>query len=388
MEYSRLGSLTVSRVGYGCYAMSGVYGRREPGVWRVALRLALDLGITYFDAAESYGPAEQLLGRELASRRSDVVLATKVGIGSADRPDLSPDRVVAACEESLRRLGTTWIDLYQVHFDDPDTPVAETLGALEALRDSGKIREYGIGHLPLARATEYLEVGRPASVLCELSPVAAGSLQALIPLARRHGAAAVAFSCTGRGLLGKEIGPGHSFEDSDIRRLDPLFSPDRVAGGLRVRRCLAGIGRPLGKTAIQVGIAWVLAQPGVAAALTGPSNADHLKENAGAAGLELPAGVVEAITRFLEEERRRLTEAAVEVCRTVLAQPLSQEGDLAYGQLVLVTDTAAEQGWAEESALLPLVIRILQLRKSAGGVYDPVLEDLRRELAAVIRLPG
>lgn len=134
METAQLGCLTVSRLGYGCYAFGGAYGRRDPDVWSRALRLAMELGVNYFDTAESYGPAEEILGRELGARREQIVLATKVGLGPLGKPDLSAARVVAACEGSLRRLGTAWIDLYQVHFDDPHTPVAETVGALESLK--------------------------------------------------------------------------------------------------------------------------------------------------------------------------------------------------------------------------------------------------------------
>lgn len=386
MEYTRLGGLTVSRIGYGCYGMSGVYGRRAPEVWRRILQLALELGITYFDAAESYGPAEGILGRELGTDRSRVIIATKVSPGP-DGPDLSPQRVVSACEGSLQRLRTGWIDLYQVHFDDPHTPVESTVAALESLKEAGKIREYGIGHLPPDRTAEYLRLGRPVSVLCELSPVAPGALQKLLPLARRHGTAVVAFSCTGRGLLGGAIAADHTFEEGDLRRLDPLFSPDRLAGGLRIRDRLAGIGRPRGTTAVQVGISWVLAQEGVAAALTGPSNPDHLRENACAADRRLPPEVIEEIDRCIGEEMRRVAEAAAGTCRAILSQQLSRQGDRAYGQLLLVAETAAEQGWAEEHELAPLAVRVLRLRSSAAGRYLPELEDVRSELASVVNLP-
>jgi len=388
MEYSRLGSLTVSRVGYGCYGMSGVYGRRDPAVWGRALRLALELGITYFDAAETYGPAEELLGRELGRQRDQVALATKVGIGPEGRPDLSPGRVVEACEGSLQRLGTTWIDLYQVHFDDPHTPVAETVTALEQLKESGKIREYGVGHLPPARVAEYIRLGRPASVLCELSPVARAALDNVLPPARENGVAAVAFSPTGRGMLSGAIRPGHQFEEGDFRRLDPLFSPHRLASGLRIHDQLARAGNALGKTAVQMSIAWVLAQQGVAAALTGPANPDHLRENAGAAGWEVPAGTLESIDRALKEEETRLAKAALEACRGILSRPVTQEGDQGYGELVFLIDTAVEHGWARESAMMPLVLRLMGLRKAQKGQYHPELEEIRLEVARAVGLPG
>jgi len=225
LEYATIGALSVSRIGFGCYAMSGVYGAKDPAIWPPLVRAAYELGITLFDTADRYGPAEEILGGSVAPFRDRVVIATKVGVTADGRTDASRTHVIQSCEASLRRLGTDRVDLYQIHFDDPATPVAETVAALEKLRVAGKIVEYGVGHLPAARVREYLQLGRPASALFELSAVARSSAHEILPLIRERGVPGIAFSPTGRGMLTGRFTPGSSrpsFEAGDLRLLDPL----------------------------------------------------------------------------------------------------------------------------------------------------------------------
>ena len=145
MEYRTHRNETLSEIGVGCYALSGAYGKVDPEQFDGMLRRAYELGVTVFDTADVYGPAEEVLGQAVASCRDQVWIATKVG-GRADAtPDCSAEHVIASCEASLHRLRTDHIDLYQVHFDDPGTPVEETVETLERLRSEGKIRHYGVG---------------------------------------------------------------------------------------------------------------------------------------------------------------------------------------------------------------------------------------------------
>jgi aryl-alcohol dehydrogenase-like predicted oxidoreductase len=277
--------------------------------YKATLRRAYELGVTVFDAAEAYGDAEGILGEVVRPFRDDVVVATKVGVREGLEPNLSAAYVTEACEASLRRLGMARIDLYQVHFDDPDTPVGETVAALEGLIRSGKIRRYGVGHLPLPRVVQYMEDGDVFSVLMEFSAVARGAREQLLPLCEEREVAAIGFSVTGRGLLTGRYTEDHAFPDGDIRQIDPLFQRERFRSGLRVAEKLAAIGARYGKTPAQTAIAWVLAQPGITCALTGPSSIDHLEENLAASGWTIPDEELADLDAWLDRERRRLARA-------------------------------------------------------------------------------
>lgn len=388
MKQVRLGSLTVSRLGFGCYAIGGAYGAKEaaqrPGGWEPLIHQAFDLGVTFFDTAEVYGNAEETLGRAVAPFREQVVIATKVGVSSTGQRDASSKRVIEACEKSLSRLGTERIDLYQIHFDDPATPVADTVGALEDLKAQGKIREYGVGHLPLDRVRGYARLGHPASVLFELSAVARSAAKDLLPFLRTSGVAGIAFSPTGRGLLTGAVTAGHRFESGDIRSLDPLFARDWRASGLRVKDRLAELGRRHGRSAAQVAIAWVLARPGVTAALTGPTDPAHLAENLEAADWPFPEDELKTLDAFLDQEGERLREASFVTCRDILAHPLAREGGAAYGDLIYVMETAVQFGLATEDEVMPAIVKLLSARKQTGEGYDPALEDLRLDVGRLL----
>jgi aryl-alcohol dehydrogenase-like predicted oxidoreductase len=134
VEYRTHQSISVSEIGVGCYALSGAYEQKDQQSYREMLLHAVHSGVTFFDTADTYGDlAEVLLGQVVQPYRDTIQLATKVGMRGGQKPDLSREAVFAACEASLRRLNTEWIDLYQVHYDDPDTPVTETVNALDSL---------------------------------------------------------------------------------------------------------------------------------------------------------------------------------------------------------------------------------------------------------------
>jgi len=184
VEYREHDGFRISEVGLGCYALSGAYGTKDVEEFKRTLRRAYELGVNFFDVAEAYGDAEQLLGEAVKPFRKEVYIATKVGICRGLKPDLSRAYIERACEESLERLQTDYIDFYQVHFDDPDTPVEGTVGALEGLTSAGKIRRYGLGHLPVERVERYFELGKVFSVMVELSAVAWEARERLLPLCR------------------------------------------------------------------------------------------------------------------------------------------------------------------------------------------------------------
>jgi aryl-alcohol dehydrogenase-like predicted oxidoreductase len=374
MQYRTHRRETLSEIGFGCYALSGAYGRMDPEQFKAVIRRAYDLGVTVFDTADVYGPAEEVLGRAVAPFRDRVWIATKVGWGTEHRPDCSPRHVHASCEASLQRLGTDYLDLYQIHFSDPDTPIEETVGALEGLKAAGKICHYGVGHLPPDRMAEYMVAGEVFSALTELSPVARGALDHRLPLCQDFGVGVIAFSITGRGLLTGKIGSGHAFEEGDIRRIDPLFQRGRLASGLRVLEKLEALGATYNKTPVQVAIAWVLSQPQVVCALTGPSTIDHLEENLEGSGWALEAKDMMALERFFAREDEWLRQEQILTLRSILTGAL--EPGSAFADLVYVLETAAEMELASEEEILPVYGKLLPLRKRS-------VSDALRELLAI-----
>lgn len=383
MEYQEHRGLTLSEVGVGCYALAGAYGPVDRGEFTTLLRRAHALGVTFFDTAGSYGDAEAVLGAAVRPFRDEVTLATKVGSPEGAPPCLNRTAIEAASRRSLDRLGTDRIDLMQVHFDDPTTPVEETVAALEALRAEGLIRHYGVGHLPGHRVARYLQVGDPFSILMELSPVTRDSRRTLLPLCGGPGPAAIAFSVTGRGLLSGTITPATAFAEGDIRRFDPLFQKARFASGRRIAAHFGVLARSLGKTPVQAAVAWVLAQPGVACALTGPRRLAHLEENLGGSGWSLPAeALVELEARFALEDAALAAEEGSTV-DAILDGPLPADPAAAFRDLIYAVETAVGLGRVTEDAVRPVFFDLWpwQNRLETAG---PALEAIRRDLRRLV----
>jgi aryl-alcohol dehydrogenase-like predicted oxidoreductase len=373
----------LSEIGLGCYALSGAYGPKDPESFVELVRQAYARGVTFFDTAAVYGPAEEILCRAAAPFRDRVWIATKVGAHEDGRRDCSTERVIASCEQSLRRLNTDRIDLYQVHFDDPDTPVDETVGALEQLKEEGKIRHYGVGHLPVSRMAAYFAAGRVFSTLAELSAAARSARQQVLPLCWEHGVGLIAFSTTGRGMLTGQIRQQTTFEEGDLRRIDPLFQRERLASGLRIAQQFHTLGARYGKTPAQVAIAWVLAQPGVVCALTGPSTLPHLEENLGGSGWTLDKEDLVALEQFFGKEDARLRCEQLASVRTILDRRL-QPAD-AFADLIYLLETLVDLGVATEREILPLFQQLWVVRgqEDAGALeqMQAVQEELREQFA-------
>lgn len=388
MQTRRHQGEVLSEIGLGCYALSGAYGGADPERFVTLVRRAYDLGVTVFDTADIYGPAEEVLGRAVAPFRNTVWVASKAGWGTDNQPDCSPQHIRASCEASLQRLGTDYLDLYQIHFHDPDTPIDETVGALQALQVQGKIRHYGVGHLPPERMAEYMAEGQVYSALVELSAVARGALADRVPLCQDHGVGVVAFSVTGRGLLTGKIGPDHAFEAGDIRRIDPLFRRERLASALRIVGRFEALGAKLGRTPVQVAIAWVLAQPGVVCALTGPSRVSHLEENLGGSGWKIPTDDLAALERFFGAEDERLQREQLHGLRSILSETLPPED--AFTNLVYVLETVAEMGLVPEEEVLAVYGELMPLRgqgpAEAWGTLQAIQGELREHILPL--LPG
>lgn len=383
MEYREHRGLTLSEVGVGGYALAGAYGPVDRGEFLTLLRRAHARGVTVFDTAGTYGDAETVLGEAVRPFRDEVMLATKVGSPEGAPPSLRPEAVQAACRRSLERLGTDRIDLLQVHFDDPATPVEDTVATLESLRDEGLIRHYGVGHLPAARVARYLEVGDPFSILMELSAVARDSRRSLLPLCSGSGPVAIAFSTTGRGLLSGTIGPGTAFEEGDIRHFDPLFQKARFASGLRIAGRFGTLARSLGMTPAQAAIAWVLAQPGVACALTGPRRLDHLQENLGGSGRRLPGEALTALEGLFAEEEAALAAEEGTTVDAILDGPSPADPVAAFRDLIYAVETAVGLGMVTEDAIRPALFELWPLQEHLAEA-GPALEEIRGRLRGLI----
>jgi len=251
------GLLEVSEIGIGTYAVAGVYGKKDPGSLKEVLRAAYDRGITVFDTAPVYGGAEELLGEALRDVRREVVISTKVpaGLGGVS---CSYDTILGACEKSLERLATDYIDLYQIHFDDGVTPVADVVRAFDDLKAQGKIRTYGVGHVSAERAARYAKEGSVSTVMGELNAVSRNYYLKMLPLLRKSGAAYIGFSLTGRGVLTAVGLTREDLSTSDIRQMDAVFAGERRLSALRVRDEFKRVGHEIGATAVQTAIAWAM----------------------------------------------------------------------------------------------------------------------------------
>jgi aryl-alcohol dehydrogenase-like predicted oxidoreductase len=301
MKTQQLGGLTTSAVGLGCMGFSQAYGPADDAQSVVAIRDALDAGVTLVDTAMSYGGGhnETLVGRALAGRRDRVVLATKFGIVRGDdgaRLDGRPEHVRAYCEASLRRLGTDVIDLYYLHRPDPAVPVADTVGAMAALVADGKVRHLGVSEVSPAQLAEAAAVHPLAAVQTEWSLSWREPEDDVVPAARRLGVGVVAYSPLGRGLLTGAL-PGGTFGAGDFRAGDPRFAGDNLDRNLALAAELRRLAAARGATLGQLALAWLIAQGPDVVPIPGSRNPARVLENAAAGDLILGADDLAALER-------------------------------------------------------------------------------------------
>jgi aryl-alcohol dehydrogenase-like predicted oxidoreductase/uncharacterized membrane protein len=291
MTHLSLGGLDVSRLGLGGMGMSYAYagaGSDDDESIRTIHR-ALDLGITFIDTAEVYGPYtnEELVGLALAGRRDGVVLATKFGQishrnGDARQLDSSPANVRTALEGSLRRLRTDHIDLYYQHRVDPRTPIEETVGVLGELVEEGKVRHIGLSEAAPQTIRRAHAVHPVTAVQSEYSLWTRDPEAEILPLLRQLGIGLVAYSPLGRGFLTGRIRSTDQLALDDFRRTNPRFSRGNLERNLTIVDEVEAVATELGATAAQVALAWVLAQGDDIAAIPGTKHVARVEENAAA----------------------------------------------------------------------------------------------------------
>ena len=317
MEQRRLGDseLVCSALGFGTWEMGTTqYGPIDVKEASIAVSAAIDRGITLFDTAEAYGPfhAEEILGKSLGERRKDVVLVTKVGFVIDENAniiarDSSGASVLAHTEGCLKRLGTDWIDLLLIHWPDKKTPFEETVGALEQLKASGKVRYYGVSNFNVEMMQECERHGHIVANQVGYHLFDRRMEAQVLPYCLENGIGFMAYGTLGYGLLTGAFTPEKTFVDWDWRHGGtafglPLFQREDFLKELRAVDRLKGLAARYGRSVAQLAIAWVLGRPEVSVALVGVRNKSELAENVQAVGWKLTVEDRAEIDRILVEE--------------------------------------------------------------------------------------
>jgi aryl-alcohol dehydrogenase-like predicted oxidoreductase len=298
----------VSALGLGCMGLNFGYG---PGLDRASavslIRTAFDLGVTLFDTAEAYGPFtnEEIVGEALAPIREQVVIATKFGFKdgkSTDGMDSRPEHIREVAAASLKRLRTDRIDVFYQHRVDPNVPMEEVAGTLKDLIREGKVRHFGLSEAG-AQSIRRAHAVQPVTVLqSEYSLWWRNPEDEVLPTCAELGIGFVPYSPLGRGFLTGKIDDKASFAKDDFRNLLPRFSPQARKANQTLVDLLASIAAAKNATSAQIALAWLIAQKPWIVPIPGTTKVQRLKENVGAAAIELNA-----------EELRRIREALARI---------------------------------------------------------------------------
>ena len=288
--------LEVTPIAYGTWQFGGDWGPVDKQTAMRAIRLARSTGINFFDTAQAYGfgSAERLLGRaladELRSARGSVVIATKGGLrmdGETLVRDASPAWLRKGVEASLDALGTDYVDLYQVHWPDPGTPIGETAAALADLVREGLIRHVGVSNYSPAQITEFAAVLPVETVQPPYHLFRRDIETGLLPYAAAHDIGVLAYGPLAHGLLGGAVTGTTTFDASDWRSHSPAFTGPGFQRNLQVVTALRAFAARYGANIAQLAVAWVLANPAVQVAIVGARTPAHLAESIGALDLDL-----------------------------------------------------------------------------------------------------
>ncbi|QIN81653.1 aldo/keto reductase [Rubrobacter tropicus] len=308
MKQRNLGGegLAVSELGLGCMGMSEFYGAENDEESIATIHRAIDLGVTFLDTADMYGPFtnERLVGRAIAGRRDEVVLATKFGNertedGTRLGVNGRPDYVRKSCDASLRRLGVDHIDLYYQHRVDPDTPVEETWGAMKELVDAGKVRYLGISEAAPETIRRAHSVHPISALQTEYSLWSRDVEDEILPTVRELGIGFVAYSPLGRGFLTGQIQSPEDFDEGDYRQNSPRFQGENFHKNLELVERVREIASEKGVAPGQLAISWLLHRGEDIVPIPGTKRRKYLEENAAAVDVELT-----------EEDLRRIDEVA------------------------------------------------------------------------------
>jgi aryl-alcohol dehydrogenase-like predicted oxidoreductase len=293
LERRKLGRLEVSALGLGCMGMSQSYGAADETESIATIHRAIELGVTFFDTAEVYGPFvnEELLGRALKDRRDGVVIATKFGFDIKDGKtvgvDSRPQHIREVAEASLRRLGTDRIDLLYQHRIDPAVPIEDVAGAVAELVREGKVRHFGLSEAGAANIRRAHAVHPVAALQSEYSLWERNLEDEIIPLLHELGIGLVPFSPLGRGFLTGSARPADEYPESDFRRRDPRFQRENFEANMRGANVVRALASEKGSKPGQIALAWLLHKGRDIVPIPGTKRRSFLEENVGAAEIHL-----------------------------------------------------------------------------------------------------
>jgi len=310
METTTIAGVKVSRIGLGTWAIGGLDWGAVPDEVAVATCLgALERGINLIDTAPIYGHghAEEIVGRAIRAhgRREDFFIATKAGLEWNERgvfANSTATRLRQELEDSLRRLSTDYIDLYQLHWPDTRTPIAETAAVLAEFQRQGKVRALGVSNFSIAQMEEFRAVASLVSNQPPYNLFERGVDEAILPWCANNDVAVLTWSTLCRSLLGGRVARGMSFDKGDIRRVDPKFREPRFSQYMTAIEELAEFAHQhYDKSVLELAVRWVLDRPGISVALWGAKRPDQLDAVAGVLGWKLDAAAMAEIDRIVKE---------------------------------------------------------------------------------------
>ncbi len=301
MEYRPFGKtgIQISAIGIGCWEIGGGYGSIEESEFIKAVNRALDLGINSFDTAEAYGmgASEKSLAKALGGRRNEAVITTKFGVGYPKTPnyrDASRKRIMASIDKSLACLNTDHVDVYLVHWPDVNTPLEETMTALDEVVKAGKTRAVGVSNFTLKQIEEASRTRRIDVVQYCWNMFDRRMRQEIFPYCRDHGIGVMAYGSLAYGMLSGTFSAEMSFDESDwrskrgnlggINLFQHLFGPEQFVRNIHAVEELKAMAKRYGKSLPQLALRWTTSNPVISTALVGCRNENEVKENVGALG--------------------------------------------------------------------------------------------------------